>query len=60
MRIEYRALPLVYSDLEELEDYLNSMGRKGWELCGMQERTYIFKRKVNNEKEVQGQVQTEE
>jgi len=60
MQLEYKILPLVYSDLEELETYLNAMGRKGWELCGINGRDFIFKRKIKNEKETQGQVETKE
>lgn len=58
--LEYKILPLVYSDLEELETYLNAMGRKGWELCGINDRDFIFKRIVNNEKETQRPIKTEE
>ena len=60
MQLEYRVLPLIYSDLEELETYLNAMGRKRWELCGINGRDFIFKRIVKNEKETQGPIKTEE
>ena len=59
MQVEYRVLPLVYSDLEELETYLNAMGKKKWELCGINGRDFIFKRIVKNEKETQRSIKTE-
>jgi len=51
MKFEYIVAPLVYSDLEEFETYLNAMGRKGWELCGITGRDFVFKRMLKNEKE---------
>jgi hypothetical protein len=51
MKFEYKVVPLIYSSLEEFEVYLNSMGRKGWELCGITGRDFVFKRMLNNEKE---------
>ena len=60
MKIEYKVLPLVYSSLEELETYLNAMGKRGWELCGINDRDFIFKRMIKNEKETERQIETEE
>jgi hypothetical protein len=48
---EYKIVPLIYSSLDELEIYLNAMGRKGWELCGITGRDFVFKRMLKNEKE---------
>jgi hypothetical protein len=48
---EYKIAPLIYSSLDELEIYLNAMGRKGWELCGITGRDFVFKRMLKNEKE---------
>jgi hypothetical protein len=60
MQLEYKILPLVYSSLEELEVYLNAMGKRGWELCGINDRDFIFKRMIKNEKETQRQIEAEE
>jgi hypothetical protein len=60
MQLEYKVLPLVYSSLEELEVYLNAMGKRGWELCGINDRDFIFKRMIKNEKETQRQIEAEE
>jgi hypothetical protein len=49
---EYKITPLIYSSLDELEIYLNAMGKKGWELCGISAgRDFVFKRMLKNEKE---------
>lgn len=46
-KFEYKIVPFLYSDLEELELMLNAMGRKGWELVEIKENYYIFKRNKN-------------
>jgi hypothetical protein len=50
MQLEYKVLPLAYSDLEELETYLNAMGSKGWRLAAIKDNLYIFRRKTRHSK----------
>ena len=44
---DYKIAPLLFTDLEELELMLKAMDKKGWELIGIKEDYYIFKRPAN-------------
>ena len=41
---EYKIVPLLYTDIEDLELMLGEMGNKGWELVAIRDNYYIFKR----------------
>ena len=41
MFYEYKIIEKKYQDLDEM---LNTLGKQGWELCGIYEHTFIFKR----------------
>ena len=40
--IEYKVIEKKHSDLKEL---LNDLGKDSWELCGVYEHDFIFKRR---------------
>jgi hypothetical protein len=47
-KYEYKIVPFLYTELEDLELMLKAMGNKGWELSAIRDNYYIFKRPQSN------------
>jgi len=47
-KYEYKIVPFLYTELEDLELILKAMGNKGWELAAIRDNYYIFKRPQSN------------
>lgn len=46
-KLEYKIVPFLFTDLEDLELMINAMGKRGWELVTTKDNYYIFKRPTN-------------
>lgn len=45
---QYKVVPFLYTEIEDLELMLTAMGNKGWELTAIRDNYYIFKRQKSN------------